>query len=84
MVKKIVKLTDHSYAYNSLTNFEYEVNVMTGNGYKVFIMTISLSITGERIGLLQHQEGKKNMVKKIVKLTDHTYAYNSLTNFEYV
>ena len=59
-----MKLTDHSYAYNSLTNFEYEVNVMTGNGYKVFIMTISLSITGERIGLLQYQEGKKKMVKK--------------------
>ena len=32
MVKKIVKLADYSYAYNSLTNFEYEVNVMTGNG----------------------------------------------------
>ena len=48
--------------------------------YKVFIMTISLSITGERIGLLQ--EGKKIWLKKFVKSTDHT-LYNSLTNFEY-
>ena len=30
--KKIVKLINHNYAYNSLTNFEYEVNEMTGNG----------------------------------------------------
>ena len=29
--KKIVKLTDHTYAYNSLTNFEYEY-IMNGNG----------------------------------------------------
>ena len=32
-VKKFVKLIDHVYAYNSLTNFEYEGNEMTENGY---------------------------------------------------
>jgi hypothetical protein len=25
-------MTDHTYAFNSLTNFEYEANTMTGNG----------------------------------------------------
>ena len=28
--KKFVKLMDHTYAFNSLTNFEYEANAMTG------------------------------------------------------
>ena len=32
-LKKIVKLTDHTYACNSLTNFECEVHGMTGNVY---------------------------------------------------
>ena len=31
-LKKIVKLTDHTSACNSLTNFEYEPHAMTGNG----------------------------------------------------
>ena len=31
-LKKIVKLTDHVYAYNSLKIFEFEANEMTGNG----------------------------------------------------
>ena len=31
-VEKFVKLTDHTYAYNNLTNFEYKVHAMTGNG----------------------------------------------------
>ena len=33
--KKFVKLTDHSYACNILTNFEHHSNAMTGNGYGV-------------------------------------------------
>ena len=31
-VEKLVKLTDHTYAYNSLTNFENEERAVTGNG----------------------------------------------------
>ena len=31
-IEKFVKLTDHSYACNSLTNFEYEAHTITGNG----------------------------------------------------
>ena len=31
LVQKFVKLMDHTYAFNSLTNFEYEANAMTGN-----------------------------------------------------
>ena len=27
-----MKLTDHTYACNSLTNFEYEAHAITGNG----------------------------------------------------
>ena len=30
-----MKLTGHTYAYNSLTNFQYEVHAMTGNGNQV-------------------------------------------------
>ena len=30
--EKYVKLTDHTYACNSLTNFKYEVHAVTGNG----------------------------------------------------
>ena len=30
--KKIVRLTDHTYAQNSLTDFEYGAHAMTGNG----------------------------------------------------
>ena len=29
-LKKFVKLMDHTYACNGLTNFEYEANAMTG------------------------------------------------------
>ena len=29
---KLVKSTDHSYAFNNLTNFEHHSNAMTGNG----------------------------------------------------
>ena len=25
-------MTDHTYAFNSMTHFEYETNIMTGNG----------------------------------------------------
>jgi hypothetical protein len=31
-IQKFVKLTDKTYACNSLTNFEYYVPSMTGNG----------------------------------------------------
>ena len=27
-----MKLTDHTFNYNSLTNFEYETHAMTGKG----------------------------------------------------
>ena len=30
------------------------------------------------------QKSAKNQVRKFVKLTDHTNAYNSLTNFDYI
>ena len=30
--EKYVKLTDHTYACNSLTNFEYEAHPFIGNG----------------------------------------------------
>ena len=31
-IKKFVKLIDHTYAWNNLTNFEYVVQAITGNG----------------------------------------------------
>ena len=36
--KKIVKLTDHTYACNSLTNFYYEAYVIIGNGDHVNLL----------------------------------------------
>ena len=38
--KKIVKLTDHTSACNSLTNFEYEPHAMTGNGNYVNLLKL--------------------------------------------
>ena len=32
----------------------------------------------------KRQKPAKNEIQKIVKLTDHTYTSNDLTNFEYV
>ena len=38
--KKIVKLTDHNSACNSLTNFEYDPHAMTGNGNYVNLLKL--------------------------------------------
>ena len=35
-----MKLIDHTYGYNSLTNFEYEENEINGNG--VFVNLLKL------------------------------------------
>jgi hypothetical protein len=32
LVQKLGKSSDHTYAWNSLTNFEYAVHAVTGNG----------------------------------------------------
>jgi hypothetical protein len=40
--EKFVKLTGHTYAYNSLTNFQYEVHAMTGNGNQVNLLKVFL------------------------------------------
>ena len=42
--KKIVKLTDHNSAYNSLTHFEYDVNVKTENGNNVNLLKLAQKI----------------------------------------
>ena len=39
-IQKFVKLTGHTYAYNSLTNFQYEVHAMTGNGNQVNLLKL--------------------------------------------
>ena len=39
-VEKIVKLTDHANACNSLTKFEYEVRELTRNGIYVNLMKL--------------------------------------------
>ena len=44
----------------------------------------SVTATTVPHSLVQWQKPAKNKIEKFVKLTDHTYACNSLTNFEYV
>ena len=39
--KKFVKLTDHTYASNSLTNFQYEAHSTTRNGFYVNLMKVA-------------------------------------------
>ena len=41
-LKKIVKMTDHIYACNSLTSFEEEGYTMTGNGNHVTMLKLRL------------------------------------------
>ena len=40
-MKKIVKLTHHAYACNSLTYFHLEAYVITGNGSYVDLLTFA-------------------------------------------
>ena len=39
--KKIVKLTDHTYACSSLTNFLYDMNPISGNGNYVNLLKLA-------------------------------------------
>ena len=39
--KKIVKLTDHTYACSSLTNFLYDMNPIFGNGNYVNLLKLA-------------------------------------------
>ena len=50
-MRKFVKLTGHSYTWNSLTNFQHEA--MTGNGNQVNLLKTCLKKTREIISSLQ-------------------------------
>ena len=48
--KKFVKLTDHTYACNDLTNFEYVVHAMTGNGCYLNLKKLACKIREINLG----------------------------------
>ena len=66
-----MKLTDHTYACNSLTNLIYK-DFLTPET-EIILPSSSSSASSQLLPELNF--------KKLVKLTDHAYACNSLTNF---
>ena len=76
-----MKLTDHAYACNNLKNFESEAHTKIGNGsYEKLVKSLWVNLISA--SLSQFESLCEDVIEKLMKLPDHTYACKNLTNFE--